>query len=159
MSGVNLLTAPVPRYRCHKEVGALKIKTIHMKMDGTGDADITFENFPDSINVEARWLGKHEPKVGGYFVVYADGYTSFSPADAFETGYTPIDGPAGATGPVGTPGQQTEFRHRQLVEDQETGTRWRVWSAPMVHDRGVDVMVWNDYGTVKAFPAARLRAL
>ena len=30
------------------------------------------------------------PRVGGYYVVYADGYKSFSPATAFEEGYTKI---------------------------------------------------------------------
>ena len=28
----------------------------------------------------------------GYYVRYADGYESFSPADVFEDGYTAIDG-------------------------------------------------------------------
>jgi hypothetical protein len=30
------------------------------------------------------------PQPGGYFVVYKDGYKSFSPAKAFEEGYTRI---------------------------------------------------------------------
>jgi hypothetical protein len=33
---------------------------------------------------------KHKPEVGGYYVVYKDGYRSFSPAEAFETGYEKI---------------------------------------------------------------------
>jgi hypothetical protein len=37
--------------------------------------------------ITTRWLERHEPKLGGYFVAYADGYTSYSPADAFEGGY------------------------------------------------------------------------
>lgn len=32
------------------------------------------------------------PIVGGYYVVYADGYKSFSPQDSFEEGYTRIEG-------------------------------------------------------------------
>jgi len=34
---------------------------------------------------------KHKPEVGGYYVVYADGYKSFSPAQAFEEGYTRVN--------------------------------------------------------------------
>lgn len=34
-----------------------------------------------------RAIGKHGPQVGGYYVVYADGYISYSPAAAFEDGY------------------------------------------------------------------------
>ncbi len=43
------------------------------------------------IDVSGAWMAKHEPQVGGYYVVYEDGYTSFSPADAFEKGYTKIE--------------------------------------------------------------------
>ncbi len=40
--------------------------------------------------VSAEFLAKHKPEVGGYWVQYADGYQSFSPAAAFEEGYTRI---------------------------------------------------------------------
>lgn len=40
--------------------------------------------------VDAEFLAKHKPEVGGYFVQYDDGYKSFSPAKAFEEGYTLI---------------------------------------------------------------------
>lgn len=40
--------------------------------------------------IDAAYLRKHEPQVGGYFVVYEDGYRSFSPAEAFEAGYSRI---------------------------------------------------------------------
>jgi hypothetical protein len=32
-------------------------------------------------------MHKHKPQVGGYYVLYKDGYASFSPASAFEEGY------------------------------------------------------------------------
>ena len=35
---------------------------------------------------------KHRPEPGGYYVVYDDGYKSYSPAKAFEDGYTLIGG-------------------------------------------------------------------
>ena len=44
---------------------------------------------------EAKWftpdynyVKKHNPQAGGYYVVYEDGYKSWSPAEAFESGYT-----------------------------------------------------------------------
>lgn len=40
--------------------------------------------------VDAAFLAKHKPEPGGYFVQYADGYKSFSPAQAFEEGYRRI---------------------------------------------------------------------
>lgn len=74
----------MPNYVSHKQVWALRIKSI----DG---ATIT----PDDegyapFEVDEQYLAKHSPHVGGYYVVYADGYKSFSPAAAFEQGYTRI---------------------------------------------------------------------
>ncbi len=42
------------------------------------------------FTVDGVFLAKHNPEPGGYFVQYADGYKSFSPAQAFEEGYTRI---------------------------------------------------------------------
>jgi hypothetical protein len=41
-----------------------------------------------AFTVDADYVAKHKPHAGGYYVQYADGYTSFSPAQAFEEGYT-----------------------------------------------------------------------
>lgn len=83
----------LPQYKSHKIVHALKIHNIDY--DETGQAVITPEEdgygpFP----VDAEYMGKHKPRIGGYYVVYEDGYKSWSPADAFEKGYTAINGRA-----------------------------------------------------------------
>lgn len=88
----------MPRYRCHKQVWALKIKAIEHKPnpDTSGDsgaasygAIITPTHLDYApFEVSAEYVSKHAPRVGGYFVVYEDGYKSFSPADAFEAGYS-----------------------------------------------------------------------
>ena len=86
--------AEMPKYKCHKEVWALKIAEI--KRDGEGEnresdgsAIITpTEQGYAPFRVGFDYIRKHKPHVGGYYVVYADGYESFSPADAFESGYT-----------------------------------------------------------------------
>lgn len=78
----------MPKYRCHKEVWALKIKQIN-EMNGGGAIHmlITPEDSAYApFYVDASYVKKHQPKVGGYYVVYQDGYKSFSPADAFEEG-------------------------------------------------------------------------
>lgn len=76
----------MPRYYvCHKTVWALKIKSVER------DA-VTILHFEDpsyaARTVSYDYDVKHKPEPGGYFVVYADGYESFSPAKAFEEGYT-----------------------------------------------------------------------
>lgn len=84
----------LPRYRCHKEVQALKIRMIRRRfVEGTTtvlDATITPEHGYDGFTVSGDYVRKHDPKVGGYYVRYADGYESWSPAAAFEEGYTRI---------------------------------------------------------------------
>lgn len=91
------VTREMPRYKCHKEVWALKIKDIQQApanqeaLHPGGDWIITPEDegyapFP----VGYEWYTKHKPEVGGYFVVYKDGYKSYSPATAFEEGYARI---------------------------------------------------------------------
>lgn len=75
----------LPKYKCHKEVWALKIVGISL------DGELAFEGaIYAPILMDREWLDKHNPEVGGYYVVYADGYHSFSPAKAFEEGYTKI---------------------------------------------------------------------
>lgn len=82
----------LPKYKCHKEVWALKIKDIslgHTYDSGQEYAVITpEENGYGYIEVPKEYIDKHNPQVGGYYVMYEDGYKSFSPAEAFESGYS-----------------------------------------------------------------------
>jgi hypothetical protein len=77
----------MPRYKCHKEVRALKIKEVLSEPR----IYLVFEGEFDSKEVTAEWFRKHKPESGGYFVVYSDGYESYSPAKAFEEGYAVIN--------------------------------------------------------------------
>lgn len=115
-------SAELPRYRCHKEVWALKIKEIALhpiprptiaeleeilKREEQGAVEIspnsevvhrsisTATITPEDARyapflVDAEYVAEHEPHAGGYYVVYKDGYKSFSPATVFEEGYTRI---------------------------------------------------------------------
>jgi hypothetical protein len=80
----------LPRYRCHKEVQAAKITRVDIDRE-SGDALLTCESVSDPFWVAPSYVQKHKPARGGYFVRYSDGYESFSPAEAFEGGYTLID--------------------------------------------------------------------
>ena len=92
-------TAELPKYKSHKQVWALRIKEVALdsdlaQQDGRetdGNAMITPEHAGYApFRVDADYVRKHKPEAGGYYVVYADGYTSFSPAKAFEEGYTRV---------------------------------------------------------------------
>lgn len=83
----------LPQYKSHKIVHALKIHNIDY--DETGQAVITpAEDGYGPFGVDAEYMSKHKPRIGGYYVIYEDGYKSWSPADAFEKGYTAINGRA-----------------------------------------------------------------
>lgn len=87
----------MPKYQCHKQVWALKIKAIAHKPnpDTTGvsaassyGATLTpCEDGYGAFDVSPEYVNKHDPQVGGYYVVYEDGYKSYSPAGAFDSGY------------------------------------------------------------------------
>lgn len=77
-------TQQLPRYRSHKIVSAIQIRAID------GNVIVPEEPEYQNFTVSDEYLAKHSPKAGGYFVQYNDGYTSFSPAEAFESGYTLI---------------------------------------------------------------------
>ena len=89
-AGLAVTSVEMPRYRCHKEVHALKIKSIHLTTPDK-PAILVFEGgLYKGLRVPLEWFNRHKPEVGGYYVVYKDGYTSYSPAQAFEEGYTRI---------------------------------------------------------------------
>jgi hypothetical protein len=80
----------MPKYQSHKKVWALKIGAISVHADGS------YGIHPESplygeITVSSEWLLARKAYVGGYYVVYDDGYQSFSPAGVFEAGYTLIE--------------------------------------------------------------------
>ena len=74
------------RYRRHKEVNAARIERIHILEHV---AWITLEK-ESPIPMPREWVERHAPEPGGYLVIYDDGYRSYSPAAAFEAGYTPV---------------------------------------------------------------------
>lgn len=92
----------MPQYQCHKRVWALKIRDVawhpEIRISGIVQhkayAVIIFMNGDYSpINWDATFPGVSEPKPGWYYVVYEDGYRSFSPGESFETGYTLVTKP------------------------------------------------------------------
>jgi hypothetical protein len=99
MKKMSIPQREIPKYKCHKEVHALKIAAIeydHTKAQAENrETDGSAMIVPAGggyapFRVDFAYLNKHKPEVGGYYVVYEDGYKSFSPAKAFEDGYAKI---------------------------------------------------------------------
>lgn len=81
----------MPRYKCHKEVWALKIESLKARTPDDGTLLLTpVDPGYAPFILDAKFVSRHHPETGGYYVVYDDGYKSFSPAEAFEKGYTRI---------------------------------------------------------------------
>jgi hypothetical protein len=79
----------MPLYDCHKQVWALKIALIETSDNGALITPVEEGYAP--FEVDKNYLQKHSPDVGGYYVVYKDGYKAYSPEKAFEEGYTSTD--------------------------------------------------------------------
>lgn len=79
----------LPRYKCHKEVWALKIDAIEIHQDGSATIatdDDGYAPFRTKPGFKERFKGNDEER--GYYVLYKGGYESWSPAKDFEEGYS-----------------------------------------------------------------------
>ena len=76
----------LPLYTCHKTVEAFKIAAIRPLANG--EVMLIGYNAAHSHRESVAYVDKHHPQVGGYYVRYQDGYSSWSPTEAFESGYT-----------------------------------------------------------------------
>lgn len=85
-------------WKCHKIVKAGKVTPAQITRDADeGTYTITVEDgngAPCKVVVRNDFLARGTPQVGDYLVIYDDGYKSWSPAKAFEDGYTRIDADA-----------------------------------------------------------------
>jgi hypothetical protein len=75
-------------YQCHKKVRAARITGF--RGNGTDTPDLLLGEINAVVSMLPDWHEKHKPAIGGYYVVYDDGYQSFSPAKAFEDGYSKL---------------------------------------------------------------------
>lgn len=90
MSETSKETLKWAEYKCHKQVHAVKIT------DVTFDGSNAITIYPADASVPVftvtkQWWENRSAKVGGYCLLYNDGYMSWSPAKEFEDGYTKIE--------------------------------------------------------------------
>ena len=112
--------AQLPAYKSHKTVRAAKITAF--RQNGNPDMpDLVLGDISCIVSLLPDWHQKHKPKVGGYLVQYEDGYQSYSPAKAFEEGYTEVQ----STGQLTQSADSGLLPHQQRVVDEkdEVGDR------------------------------------
>lgn len=81
----------MPKYKCHKVVHALKIAGIDNHASESAiiyPSDSKYAPVTTDIGWMARFKGGDDDL--GYYVVYEDGFTSWSPTKAFEEGYSNV---------------------------------------------------------------------
>lgn len=109
----------MPEWICHKRVRAAKIRSM-VQTDVNAGGFLILDNGMNA-KVDYGWLKKHCPKLGGYYVEYKDGYHSYSPAEAFEEGYSPAPNMRPLTA------DELEFKTlmegTQLTEEQKAAIR------------------------------------
>lgn len=81
------------RFQCHKIVAAGEIRGLINSTPGGKVAALMVQT-ADGTNSEVcpgdAFFARGTPALGDYYVVYDDGYASWSPAKTFEDGYTKI---------------------------------------------------------------------
>jgi hypothetical protein len=82
-------TTNMPTYECHKTVHALEIKSVGSYRTLENGALVRSLEFTDgsSRDVGEAVFRRYIPSPGDFYVVYEDGYESFSPMDQFKGGY------------------------------------------------------------------------
>ncbi len=90
------MSQQLPQYESHETVGALRIVQI-MKLSNDltlridppkGWLIIPAERGFDAFEVDEKYMEKHQPQIGGYFIQYEGGSRSYAPADFFSKGYS-----------------------------------------------------------------------
>ena len=90
MKNQDIPEVELPKWESHKKVHAFKITKVELHDSDEGAILHHAEGYFIPVEVSAEYMAKHKPQAGGYFVLYADGYRSWSPAKAFEEGYIRI---------------------------------------------------------------------
>lgn len=84
----------MPRYISHKTVQALEIRrlgdvTVNALGQNVREIDFVEPGF-GPLFLQGHLFSRYVPVPGDFYVVYEDGYVSFSPRKAFIEGYKPI---------------------------------------------------------------------
>lgn len=76
----------LPEYQSIKVVSAAKISNVSENV-----LTLNYHKVAVDIAASNEYMERHNPKAGGYYVRYEDGYESYSPSDVFEAGYLPVE--------------------------------------------------------------------
>lgn len=84
------------KYRSHKTVWAARIRQMFVSEGKPEQWELCLIGEDDStvvITMPDKWVRGRKAEAGGFFVEYEDGYQSYSPAEPFLAGNTPVNEP------------------------------------------------------------------
>lgn len=132
----------MPRYKSHKEVWALKLREVRPSIYQGAYALVFEDDQYAAVRVSEEWFASKKPEAGGYYVVYpGDGYASYSPAKAFEEGYSLIAAKSQAApaatadaAPVELTDEQRDLVERLRLQCETENLDWHtlIYAADMI---------------------------
>lgn len=109
----------LPAYICHKKVRAARILEVVLdNVDPPLMGTLLLEIPGQPIyqhRIAAGWIERHQAEIGGYFLQYEDGYTTYCHGNSFESAYSQLVEPK----PVALP--------------EIEALAGQTWNAPPVH--------------------------
>lgn len=154
----------IPRYQCHKQVRALKIKLAIMNPRGV-ELHFDDERYCP-IEMPIEYARKHtnaqgvQALAGGYVVWYEDGYTSWSPAEPFENGYVRIGDTPVAVTCNGAAYSYPEVAYAAAEEAEALSMVLNEAGIPRADENGVTYSLWGRvlrFAELSAGLTARIR--
>ena len=127
----------LPEFKCHKRVKAARI--VEIVGHATLSVDLYLDDGLDPIGVAPDWISKHQPQIGSYYVLYNDGYSSVSPAQAFEEGYLEV-------APMMTGGVQSDIPPLAIIPGANTNFSFGVALLHLEAGSKVARAGWNGKG-------------
>lgn len=141
----------MPKYQCHKQVWALKIAEVRQAPADQpaahegGDWLLvpTDSSYSPIVVGHDEFVLKHRPKAGGYYVVYEDGYASYSPAEAFEDGYVLLGNSKVAVGVGGATYHNPEAAYHDAEEAECVSMALDKAGVPRCEASGLSLSLWG----------------
>jgi hypothetical protein len=118
------------RYRSHKIVEADRIKDVDLENAAVlGELDV--------YEVPSDFFARGVPEPGDYIVRYADGYLSWSPAIAFEAGYTMMEAPS--------PGAEDDPAYASEATDPGNEDERLAWISARASEANLSGAAWHRF--------------
>lgn len=146
----------LPVYQSHKKVRAGEILFM-AKDEASGVLYLHLDRITNIVQVNIGYLSKHNPEVGGYYVLYEDGYESYSPASAFNSGYIHVGDGSTAVGSNGAVYHNPEQTYLAAEEAECVGMALDNADIPINDAGGAPLSLWGRVCKFRSAGSAKVK--